>query len=763
MGEARRCYEHGLALDPGQVDALFLLGQVLFETGDAVQGEERMRQALTGNPRAAHYWLGLGIQLYNGGRYREARDAFEQAVRLSPSDPEAAGNLALACERLGERLAAIESWRRVCGLVPASIDASSHLARLLALEERDDEALAFVERWLVLAPADASAYALRADLHEKRGEAEKMLADRVQAATCAPSDAMLRGSLALALMKAGLTDEALVQFDDSVGLAPENAQLHFNRGVAYANTGHPQVACQAYEAALRIVPDSAEILCNLANQYAGLARNEEARALYERAIALQPAYAPAYFNLGMLCLDEGRRLNAAEFLQCAADLRPDDGLIAAHLLFQKMHLCRWDGLDLLSQCIRTSIEQDAADIPPFIVLSMPGTTPQLQRRCAENHSARLSVGNVAASHGRGASDRRLRVGYLSADFKNHATTYLLIEMLEAHDQQRFEVFSLSYGSDDHSDMRQRVENGVEHFVELAGLPTNEAVARIAALDLDILIDLKGYTEGNHSEWLQYRLAPVQVNWLGYPGTLGAPWVDYLIADEIVAPMENQWMFNERLLHLPGCYQSNCRARQCGRIPARTEEGLSEEAIVLCSFNQSYKITPEMFLLWLDVLREVPETVLWLWASNPWAEVELRKAAANAGVEPSRIVFAEGRPQAEHLARLELADLALDTFPCNGHTTTADALWAGVPVVTLRGEAFAARVAASLLHANGLDELIATTPEEYRHSILRYCRDIEWRERLIRKAQGLRMNSAFFDGEAFARKFETLLQEIAPGR
>jgi predicted O-linked N-acetylglucosamine transferase (SPINDLY family) len=311
-------------------------------------------------------------------------------------------------------------------------------------------------------------------------------------------------------------------------------------------------------------------------------------------------------------------------------------------------------------------------------------------------------------------------------------------------------------------MRARVVAAVEHFVELAGLPAPEAVLRIAALELDVLIDLKGYTEGNHSEWLRHRLAPVQINWLGYPGTLGAPWADYLIADEIVAPREHQWMFSERLLHLPGCYQPNCRERERAAPPTRADEGLPENAVVLCSFNQTCKITPAMFGLWLDALRAAPEAVLWQWASNPWAEDALRDAATRAGISPARLVFAEGRPQAEHLARLPLADLALDTFPCNGHTTTSDALWSGVPVVTLRGEAFAARVAASLLTASGLDELVAATPEAYLECIAAFCRDAGLRARLRKRTEALRASSELFDGAVFARKLEALLLEASAG-
>jgi predicted O-linked N-acetylglucosamine transferase (SPINDLY family) len=515
-----------------------------------------------------------------------------------------------------------------------------------------------------------------------------------------------------------------------------------------------------YETALRFDAESPDIFVNLGNLQARLLGHEdEARASYERAIALAPGYALAHFNLAMLHLDESRRLDALEALERAAACDPDDGLIAAHLLFQKLHLCRWDGVDDLVRRVRAAIEGDTADVPPFIALSMPGTTPALQRRASENHSARMDVGKTPVMPHRADDDRhdgrRLRVGYLSSDFKNHATVLLMIDMLEAHDRSRFEIFALSYSVDDGTPLRARVVAAVEHFVELAGLPEREAVSRIAALELDVLVDLKGYTEGNRSGWLRHRLAPVQINWLGYPGTLGAPWVDYLIADEIVAPPEHQGMFSERLLYLP-CYQPNCRERECAPRPSRAAAGLPENALVLCSLNQTYKITPQIFGLWLDVLCAVPEAVLWVLVSNPWAEDALRRAAQRAGIAPGRLFFAEWRPQAEHLARLALADLALDTFPCNGHTTTSDALWAGVPVVTLKGEAFAARVAASLLTTAGLEELIADTPEAYRERIIGFCRDAGCRERLRQKTGALKEFSSLFDGAAFARRFEALL-------
>ncbi|GHU06707.1 hypothetical protein FACS1894158_13990 [Betaproteobacteria bacterium] len=671
LAEARQCYERGLKYDPGNPDALFLLGQALFDSGETDVGERKMRAAISARPQAANYHAGLAFSLFNAGRASEAVEAFTLAARGIPHDP--------------------ALWRG--------------LAKSAVLAMQADIALDAVEQWLRLCPDDAEA-------------------------------TRLYGILA--------------------------AQRHFDHGRALAETGDAEAAIGEYEAALRHNPGAPELLTNLANLHDRLGHEDEARALYEQVIAISPDGAVAHFNLGMLHVGAGRRLDAVRALERAAECAPDNGLIAAHLLFQKMHLCRWDGLDELVRRVRAAIESNTADISPFIVLSLPGTTPVLQRRCCENHSVRLinpQKGNPNLVAADAPRHDRLRVAYLTSYFKNHAMSWLTVEMLEAHDRSRFEIYALSYGIDDHSPMRARVAAGVEHFIDLAGLPEHEAIARIAALELDVLIDFNGYTEGNHSDWLQYRLAPAQVNWIGFPGTLGAPWIDFLITDAVVSPPENQWMYSERLLHLPGCYLPGCREREYAPAPARADEGLPEDAIVLCSFNQTYKITPEMFAVWLDVLRTVPQAVLWLWASNPWAEDELRRMAAQAGVAPERLVFAEGRPQAGHLARLALADLGLDTFPCNGHTTTSDSLWAGVPVVTLQGEAFASRVASSLLATAGLYELITANLEDYKAIIYRFCRDAGFNEEITGKTRVLREKSDLFDSLKFARKLENCFMQV----
>ena len=672
LAAARACYERALALEPGQTDGRFLLGQTLFDSGEHASGETMMRAAIAARPQAANYRAGLALSLFNAGQLVAAKDEFWAALQGMPQDPTLWRGMALCCVESGE------------------LDAAGEAARV----------------WAHLLPGDSEAASLGAQIESKR---------------------------------------------------------QYDRGVALEAEGCYDEACAALRAALEAAPGAVPVLLRLGNRLAALGEFAEAEACYRRAIEIEPAAAPAYFNLAMLRLEQGRRLDAMLELECAAERAPTDGLIAAHLLFQRLHLCRWDGAEALVAKVRAAIEAGFADVPPFVVFAMPGTDAALQRRCAERHGEGLRRAGAPSFLRRGPRQPgRLRIGYLSSDFKNHATAYLMIEMLEAHDREAFEFFLLSYGSDDGSDLRARLMRAGEHFVELAGVADAEAVARIADLDLDLLVDLKGYTEGNRSDWLQYRLAPVQANWLGYPGTLGAPWVDAIIADAVVAPPEHVAQFSERLVHLPGCYQPNSRERPCSPRTTRAAEGLPEAALVLCSFNQTYKLTPEVFAVWLEALRATPAAVLWLWASNPWAEDELRRIAQADGVDPARLVFAEGRAQPEHLARLPLADLALDTFPCNGHTTTSDALWAGVPVLTWQGEAFAARVAGSLLTAAGLPELVAPSLAEYRTRLLRWCADADWRAELAARAGALRETSPLFDATAFARKLENAYAALIGG-
>jgi predicted O-linked N-acetylglucosamine transferase (SPINDLY family) len=433
--------------------------------------------------------------------------------------------------------------------------------------------------------------------------------------------------------------------------------------------------------------------------------------------------------------------------------------------------CEWDGFDAWQgRALSALSDPAAAALSPFHLLSLPGISAAQQRQCSERWmAARLSasaadratlsaefaaavVEPVAASHDGAAL--RIRLGYLSSDFQQHATALLAIELFEAHDAARFELHAYSYGADDGQGMRQRLAQRFDHFTDISALGELAAARAIHADGIHILIDLKGYTAGSRSALLTYRPAPVQVSFLGYPGTLGGDFGDYLISDAFVTPPEAAGDYSEALACMPHSYQPHGRRALPLAPPSRAEAGLPEHGLVLCCFNQAWKFTPEVFDIWCGLLAATPGSVLWLLADDH-AEGNLRREALQRGIAPHRLVFAPDQPQEAHLSRLQLADLVLDTLPYNAHTTASDALWAGVPIITCAGQTFASRVAGSLLHAVGLPELVTDSLADYAALASELCADLprlqDLRARLVR----LRLDAPLFDVAGYTHDLEAL--------
>jgi predicted O-linked N-acetylglucosamine transferase (SPINDLY family) len=354
----------------------------------------------------------------------------------------------------------------------------------------------------------------------------------------------------------------------------------------------------------------------------------------------------------------------------------------------------------------------------------------------------------------------LRLGYVSSDFRDHATSYLLADILERHDRSSFLINAYSIGPDDHSAMRDRIRAGVDRFVDMYGIPSDTIAERIHADGVDILLDLNGYVQNLRPETLALRPAPVQVNYLGYPGTTGAPYMDFIIVDRFVVPPDQAPHFSERLAYLPDCYQPNDRARRIAAdTPSRAACALPDTGFVFCAFNQAYKITPTLFDIWMRLLAATPASVLWLLETHPEASANLRATAARAGIDPQRLVFAPRLPLPDHLARHRLADLFLDTLPVNGHTTTSDALWAGLPVLTCAGNTFVSRVAGSLLHAVGLPDLVTFSLEDYEALARDLARDTARLAALRQRLATNRDIAPLFDSARYTRNLEALYHRM----
>jgi protein O-GlcNAc transferase len=511
---------------------------------------------------------------------------------------------------------------------------------------------------------------------------------------------------------------------------------------------------------LRLNANYVEAHNNLGNALGFLGRVEEAEICLREALRLRPSYSIAYNNLGNVLIRQARLVEAAEAFQRAAALRPDDVDALATWFHVTQRLCDWSDYHESEAKIRNGARRQLLPGMAFNLLGI-STTAEQQFAYARQVAATLAV--PASARFPGALPRpgeRIRLGYLSSDFRALPTAFLTAGVIEHHDRQRFEITGYSAGVDDGGPMRRRIAAACDRFVDISKIPDLEAARLIHSDALDVLIDLNGYKPENRAKLLAYRPAPIQVNYLGYPGTMGADFVDYILVDPFVVPADQQPFFSERLVHLPDCYQCNDDQREiAAATPSRAECGLPEEGFVFCCFNDSYKITPDFFDIWMRLLQAVPGSVMWLYERDTAAKANLAREATARGVAPERLVFAPRLPLSEHLARHRLADLFLDTLPYNAHTTASDALWAGLPVVTCAGNTLAGRVAGSLLRAVGLDELITTSLEEYEALALRLVRDTELIGRLRARLAQNRLTCPLFDTERSTRALEAAYQRM----
>jgi predicted O-linked N-acetylglucosamine transferase (SPINDLY family) len=600
----------------------------------------------------------------------------------------------------------------------------------------------------------------------------------------------------LSLMQQGRYDEAATAFEAAAERAPKDPLFWLNLAQARRKLGKAEAAAEAARRAVALDPGSALArrmlgLClNESGQHADAAAALDARAgsgeeraamLTERGLALQRAgqmyasveplleaarLAPASINTHILLSDAFKGLDmpeaAWECQRTAVALDADNPYLLTSLIELGLSACKWEGLTEAARRLEELCAEGRGPAPvPFMHLSVPGASAQDHLRTARAHCAR-TTGHVKPLPPVKPSQRRpgrIRLGYFSNDFHSHATAFLIARVLEQHDRSAFEVFAYSYGPDDASPMRRRLEGAVEHFVDVKSESALTTAERIRADGIDVLIDLKGYTLHARPDVLAYRPAPVQVNYLGYPGTMGAPFIDYIVTDPVVTPLSSAGDFTEKFAYMPHSYQPNDDTRPLGPPPPRAECGLPDGAFVFCCFNNTYKITPDVFDVWCRLLQAIPDAVLWLLDANLQAKYNLWHEAEARGVSRERLIFAPKWPYERHLVRIQQADLFLDNLPVNAHTTASDALWAGVPIVTCAGATFASRVAASLLTAVGLPELVVRSLSEYESLALQLASDrarhAELRQRLI----GARMTCPLFDSDAYTRALENVLKEI----
>lgn len=547
------------------------------------------------------------------------------------------------------------------------------------------------------------------------------------------------------------TDDALAWFAKTIALSPNFAGAHLNRGAILLARQEFQSAIAEFDRAIAIALSSAAF-ANRGSAFKQLGQLEEAHESYRRAIELAPSDPQNHFVLFEILTQMDRHDEAIEALERTVALNKAFPFALSKLVASRRRRADWRSFEREQSSLEEAVESGVV-IDPFTFFHV-SSSPAHQLTCARTYVADLTLERGAAIPKTPSPASRLRLAYMSADFRNHATANLMVGLLEKHDRTRFDITAISYGPDDGSKTRSRLKAAFEHFEDVNHLTNEDAAKLIRRLNIEVLVDLGGFTTHARPEILARRAAPTQVSYLGFPSTTGATYIDYVVADRVVIPEDKQKHYAEKVVYLPHSYQPNDRDREiAAETPSRAELGLPPDGFVFCCFNNSFKITPPIFDVWMRLLTQIDGAVLWLLGTNDIAEQNLRREASQRGVSPDRLVFAPNIELAKHLARHRLADLFLDTPYCNAHTTASDALWAGLPVLTCEGNTFASRVASSLLRAIEMPELIASSLEEYEAMALKLARDpallAETKDKLAKN----RLTTPLFDTERFTRHLE----------
>ena len=696
----------------------------LHKAGKLAEAEPLYLKALAQDPNfyPALHLMGL-IRLHQG-RHAEALPFIERALKLQPATPEMLGNYSIALEGVGRHGDALDTLEKVVKASPNNSRAWSNRGVLLFKLGRNGEALADFDKALALDAGNAEAW-------NNRG---------------------------LILMALNRPEAALESYDRALALKPDYAEARNNRGLTLKAMGQGPGALAEFDRVLREKPNHAGAYVNRASMLRAMGEVDQALDSYNRALSIEPGMPEALASRANLLWTRKSDVAGAiaDFTKLVG-LKPDYPYARGDLLHLKMHAGDWRGFDKERTALDQGVRAGKRVVEPYVYQGLSSSPADLLACAAIYAKDRYPARPFAPKRERRPG--KIRVGYLCGEFRAQATMYLAAGLFEQHDRARFEVVGFDNSRDDQSQMRRRVNMAFDRFIPIQSLSDHDAAQMIEAQAIDILVNLNGYFGALRMGVFAHHPALLQVNYLGFPGSLGAAYMDYILADsEVIAEGEEKF-FTEKVVRLPGSYQINDSQRPHPVPQSRAAHGLKDGDFVFCHFNYAYKILPAMFAQWLRLLRAVPGSVLWLLESNALFAANLQAEASKAGVDPARLIFAPQLENRAHLARLMLGDLFLDSLPYNAHTTASDALWAGLPLLTCRGEAFAGRVASSLLHAVGLPELVTKNWHEYEAMAVRLSRDRKllagYRDHLNRDRASL----ALFDTARTTRHIEAAYEEM----
>ena len=766
---AEKNYRDILDVMPKNANALHLLGVLSNQVQDHPAAIDLITRAIQIAPDQPIFHNNLGNAYRDSGCCEQAIACYQKALQIKPDLVETYINMGIAHHQLADFDRAVSAYQKAIELNPNSAEAYYNLGNTFKEQRLFDEAVSCYRQATALNPTLVEAFYNQANILEKKARFEEAIACLKHCIQFKPDWAEAHNNLGNLSKQLGFIEDAIFYCQKAIQIKPELDEAYINLGNAFKDQGSFGNAIDCYRKALRINTANAQAYFNLGVTCAEADHMAEATGHFQKATQLNPHFAEAHNYMGVALAEQGRRDEAIDFFKKAIRINPDYAEAYIYLIHQLQHTCDWRLLSRFTEKLAllvTGAKDKGRSIvePPFICMARC-SDPAMNLAAAKAWSRKiakpmLSATPLFALETRRQKKRKLTIGYLSGDFHDHATAHLMLSLFGRHDREKFKINCYSYGPDDHSNYRKQILNQSDQFIDIRKQSHIEAARRIYEEEVDILVDLKGHTRGSRLGILACRPAPVQVHYLGYPGSTGADFIDYLITDEIVTPKDHAAYYSEKLVYLPHCYQVNDDQQEIAdRNWSRKALGLPDKGFVFSSFNLPYKIDQIMFDSWMRILQQVPGSVLWLFDDNQNARRNLQQEAANRGVESERLVFAQKIEKAEHLSRVKCADLALDTRIVNGHTTTSDSLWAGVPVITMEGSHFASRVSSSLLRAVGLRELVTDCLEEYEKLAVQLASHPSELNAVRKKLDINRLKKPLFDTARFVRNLELAYTEM----
>ncbi len=759
LDEAAEACAAVLAAYPGHFDAHYLAGLVKIDQGDPAAAIPLLTKAIKLRPRSPDAALNLSVALRAVGDAGSALAQSDRALALRPTFAEAHNNRGNALRALGRPHDALASYDQALAQRFDYADALNNRAAVLLDLGRAEEALASCTQAIALQSDFADAHFNRGNALRALGRYQRAIASYDEAVRYQPFYGTALASKSAILMLLNRHKEALAAARDCVARDPRQVDALINCGTAAQHLGRLAEAIAAYDAAIEIAPRLIPALRNRAAALRDLRRPAEALAGFDRLLEIEPDDADALCERGELLRSLGRLDESLASFDMALAIAPDHALAIGGAVGAALGLCDWAKAEQHRSVIERRIVDDDFVVSPFMVLGLSGS-PAVQRSVASNFARTLKPRGAPPRRRPAARSHRIRIAFLSAHFGEHPFGRLIADLIEALDHTRFEAHGVCIGGDDGSDVRARLVDAFDHFHVVGGETDQAAADLLNAFDLDLAVDLTGYQPQCRPALLAARLAPIQVNCLGYPATMGADFIDYIIADPIVLPIDEQKFVTEQIVHLPYCILVNgANGVIAPETPSREAAGLPPSGFVFCSFNEGFNISRPVFDVWMRLLGHVDGSVLWLDVRNDAARDALRREATARGIDPGRLVFAELVSLPEHFARHRLADIFLDTLPCNARSTAGDALWAGVPALTTRGDAFAGRVGASMLTAAGLPDLIAPDLAAYEALALRLASEPDLLVGFRRRLDAQKPSSPLFDVKGFGRHLGRAFAEM----